>query len=192
MRLFTKLLLIIILSCANILNVNGNVSPSINYSENSASVVTNKENVRPIEPRKALKSSTKKQQFRKQKTNKGPRGWFHISSILIISVLLFGLICLPLGVALGMYWLWMSALFVLALPIGLLFIIIIKDIFRRLKHNNPTREIFKLFGFAFLLLVVIDLIITGLIAGIFSLWFVPAVLLITVGLFALILEFAMR
>lgn len=133
-----------------------------------------------------------KKASKKIKTKNSPKGWLHISSILIIGILLFGLVCFPLGVALNIYWLWMAALFVLALPIGLLFIIIIKDVFRKLKHNNPTREIFKLYGFAFLLLVVLDLIITGLIAGIFSLWFIPAILLITVGLFALILEFAMR
>lgn len=192
MQFFIKLFLIIILCFSNFLNVKGNIAPSNNFIENNSSNVTNTNSIRPIEPKNVLKAKAKKKSLKKLNTKNGPKGWLHISSILIIVVLLFGLICFPLGVALNIYWLWMSALFVLALPIGLLFIIIIKDIFRKLKHNNPTREIFKLYGFAFLLLVVVDLIITGLIAGIFSLWFIPAILLITIGLFALILEFAMR
>ena len=189
MQFFIRLIFIIFFSFSNFISVQGNVIEN-NAINISTQHVTYSESVRPIEPKRDIKIKAKKDKFSKK--NKGPKGWFHITSILIFLVLLFGLICFPLGVALELYWLWMSALFVLAAPVGLLFLIIIKDSFRKLRHNNPTRALFKLYGFAFLVLVIADLIITGLISGIFTLWFIPAILLITVAVFALILEFAMR
>jgi hypothetical protein len=181
MKLFVTLLLFIAANffapATTRLQAADNIQSTLHISEQRA----------PIEPTKIKKwfAKSAKKQSVKQSPNKSKKD----RSDLVLSILFaFGVLAmvgLPLGVGLLLPWLWITSAAILGGLLIFFLILILSINAEKEPLNNAQRNmsglalaILWIFGGIYLGLLLIDVMITGIVAGILWLWLAPLIALV--------------
>lgn len=141
----------------------------------------------PIEPVKIKKwfSKTAKKQSFKQSPNKSKKDKSDLGLSIIFAFGVLAMVGLPLGVGLLLPWLWITSAAVLGALLIFQIILILSIKAEKEPMNNAQRNmsglavaILLIFGGVYLGLLLIDVIITGIVAGILWLWLAPLIALV--------------
>jgi hypothetical protein len=146
----------------------------------------------PIEPIKIKKWFAKSSKKQNKPANKSAKDYTNVILLIILGLALLAMVGLPLGVGLLLPWLWITSAAILGGLLIFQIILILSIKAEKEPMNNAQRNmsglavaILLIFGGVYLGLLLIDVIITGIVAGLLWLWLAPLIALV-LGILALI------
>jgi hypothetical protein len=145
----------------------------------------------PIEPTKIKKWFAKSSKKQNKPANKSAKDYTNAILLIILGLALLAMVGLPLGVGLLLPWLWITSAAILGglLIFQLIFILSISAEKQSTNNQHNMKglavAILLIIGGIYLGFLLVDVIITGIVAGILWLWLAPLIALV-LGILGLI------